>query len=94
VSAGRMHQETFEILRHIEVHGPRTKEEIKKAFAARPAGHLSATVSNLLNLGYLAPDATTKTIAFTLTGKARKKLAAPHEAPVARRLARRATRGA
>lgn len=80
-----MYQATVDLLRHFEVHGARTHEEVKKAFADRRAGEVAQTLYNLAYLGYLAPDGTTKPITYTLTGKARKKLANPDATTTVRR---------
>lgn len=76
MSSNRMHEETFAVLRHLEVHGPRTKVEITKG-TQQPERELTKRLANLMMLGYLVLDGTTKPAQFTLTGKARHKLAAP-----------------
>lgn len=76
MSSGRMHAETFAILRHLEVHGPRSKKEVAKGVGEAEA-EVARRLSNLSMLGYLAEDSTTKPVSWHLTGKARQKLAAP-----------------
>lgn len=72
-----MMQSTYDVLRHLEVHGPRTRDEVKKSFADRPTGEAVKALDRLNFCGYVSADDTTKPITYTLTGKARKLLAAP-----------------
>jgi hypothetical protein len=67
-----MHEETLAVLRHVSVNGPRTRDEVKKAFPGS-ASAMSA-LANLTQLGYLTTDDSMKPIAYTLTGKGRTKL--------------------
>jgi hypothetical protein len=71
-----MQAETFEILRHIEVHGPRSRHELIKGLQ-RETGDITKRAANLLMMGYLALDQTTNPSSFALTSKARKKLSEP-----------------
>jgi hypothetical protein len=72
-----MQADSFAVLRHIEVHGPRTRAEVTKGLAAHRLSDATKTINNLVAHGYLVKDATTKPINYALTGKARQKLAAP-----------------
>jgi hypothetical protein len=74
MTGSRMHAETFAVLRHIEVHGPRTKDELVKGLQ-QSGKELVRRLANLMMLGYLALDDTTRPANFALTGKARLKLA-------------------
>lgn len=74
MSGSRMHAETFALLRHIEVHGPRTRVELSKGLQQADKDVVKR-LANLTMLGYLALDDTTRPANFTLTGKARLKLA-------------------
>jgi len=71
-----MQAESFALLRHVEVHGPRSRAELA-AGLARPVKDVSVRLNNLVSLGYLAKDETTMPINFALTNKARAKLASP-----------------
>lgn len=71
-----MSSTSLDILRHIEVNGPRTRTELGKALH-----HLripEGTVANLTHLGYLVPDRTTTPISYALSNKARIKLQSPN----------------
>jgi hypothetical protein len=72
-----MQADSFAVLRHIEVHGPRTRVEVTKGLAQQKLSDPTRTINNLVALGYLVKDATTKPISYSLTGKSRQKLAAP-----------------
>jgi len=72
VSGNTMHQETLDVLRHVAVNGPRTRDEVKKAFPNR--ANAAVALSNLAHLGYLVADDSTKPITYALSGKGRKKL--------------------
>lgn len=71
-----MHAETFALLRHIEVHGPRTRPEVAGGLS-RPVLDVTKTINNLVMMGYLARDESTTPICYSLTKKARKKLSEP-----------------
>jgi hypothetical protein len=73
-----MQVESYALLRHIEVHGPRSRPELA-AGLARPVKDVTIRLSNLVALGYLAKDETVTPIAFALTRKSRVKLASPYE---------------
>lgn len=72
MSGSRMHEETLQVLRHVSVNGPRTRDEVKKAFPGKASA--LAALANLTHLGYLTTDDNTKPITYTLTGKGRTKL--------------------
>jgi hypothetical protein len=72
MSGGRMHTQTFELLRHVAVHGGRTRAEVIKAFPG--AAKVETALTNLAYLGYVAADHTTTPVQYTVTGKGRKKL--------------------
>lgn len=74
-----MHAETFAILRHIEVHGPRSRDELVKGLRQATAD-LGKRLNNLTSMGYVARDETTRPVSFTLTHRARAKLASPEVA--------------
>lgn len=76
-----MHAETFDILRHIEVHGPRTRDEIVKGLKQATAD-VGKRLANLAAMGYVARDETTHPISFSLSNKARTKLGSPNMAPL------------
>lgn len=84
----RLAADAMGMLRHIEVHGPRTRAEVAKGCT----GDTSKTLSNLAQLGYVVADHTTRPACYGLTSKARKALgdtqgqppAAPLPAPTAR----------
>ncbi len=76
MSANMMHAETFALLRHVEVNGPRTRPELAKGLQ-RPEADITKTVNNLVALGYFAKDDTTRPISYALTKKARSKLSQP-----------------
>lgn len=80
MTGGRMHEDTFALLRHIEVNGPRTRAEAA-AGLRRPPNELTKVINNLAMMGYLAKDETTQPICFALTSKARKRLAQGFEPP-------------
>jgi hypothetical protein len=71
-----MQAETFAILRHIEVHGPRSRNELAKGLS-QSTPDITKRAANLLMMGYLALDQTTNPSSFALTSKARKKLSEP-----------------
>ena len=56
------------------MHGPRTRVELSKG-TQQSDKDVTKRLANLLMLGYLALDTTTKPALFALTGKARVKLA-------------------
>lgn len=86
-----MRQETLDVLRHVHVHGSRTRAEVVKAFANVPTA--GTAVSNLAMLGYLASDGMSTPQTFIVTRKGQGKLAqvaaqfglkaAPQHAPAA-----------
>ncbi len=75
--ANLMAPESYAVLRHIEVNGPRTRPEIAKGLAGL-LGDPTKTTANLVGLGYLARDESTKVPTYTLTNKARVKLSSPY----------------
>lgn len=76
MTGARMLAETFEILRHVEVHGPRTRPEVASGLR-HEAKDVTSRLNNLVAMGYLARDETTTPICYTLTKKARVKLSEP-----------------
>lgn len=80
------YQETLDVLRHIAVHGSRTRAEVVKAFEQVPTA--GKAVDNLAFLGYLAPDGMTTPKTYILTKKARDKLAQPVQVATTRRRTR------
>lgn len=68
-----MQQETLDVLRHIAVHGSRTRAEVIKAFPK--AG---AAVTNLATLGYIAGDGLCTPQNFIVTKKGKERVANPN----------------
>lgn len=68
----QMHQNTLDVLRHVAVHGSRTRAEVVKAFTTIPAGQ---ALSNLQMLGYLAGDGVSTPLNFIVTKKGHAKIA-------------------
>ena len=81
---GFMSDGAFQLLRHIEVHGPQTEAEVCKAFHTTQRATVKVMLRNLRTLKHLAQDATTKEPTLQLTGRGRAKLADPF-AKLARR---------
>lgn len=77
-----LHQESMDVLRHVAVHGQRTRAEIVKAFPLNPGA--GKTLENLSALGYVTSDGMSTPKAYILTKKARDKLSKA-DAPAAPR---------
>lgn len=77
MKTSRLDPDEFALLRHVEVHGPRTKVELYKGLQ-KSEKDVVKRMAYLLTLGYLALDETTKPVLFALTGRARLALADPH----------------
>jgi hypothetical protein len=75
-----MQEESYAVLRHLEVNGPSNRTEVAGGLAARGfrAADATRTLNNLAALGYLAKDDTTAPINYVLTNKARTKLSSPY----------------
>ncbi|MGE3346086.1 MAG: hypothetical protein AB7I35_01485 [Ramlibacter sp.] len=67
----RLAADAMGMLRHIEVHGPRTRAEVAKGCTGNDT---SKTLANLSQLGYVAADHTTRPATYGLTSKARRVL--------------------
>lgn len=70
-----MQQDTMDVLKHVAVHGTRTRAEVAKAFPHMPGA--GKAVDNLAMLGYLVDNGMTTPKTFILSRKAKEKLAQP-----------------
>lgn len=62
---------TTDVLRHLQMHGARTRAEITAALGQLPV----STLSNLRYLGHIDADHTTKDVHYAITPRGRAKLA-------------------
>jgi predicted transcriptional regulator len=85
-----MHQQTFDVLRHVKVHGSRTRAEVIKAFPNVQGAGAGKIVDNLAMLGYLTQDGMSTPATYIVTKKGRDKIAAPFKPAKPRSASQRA----